>query len=237
MTTRKNIGLIILMMLVLAACGANPEELSTDTGDSAVIENGEELQDEPIAEGSRQSFRENIGNDELSPALQLAAGTILLDSTEIAVDPDQAEKLIPYWKLFVNLLESDTTAPEELEAIVNEIPTVMTAEQMAYIVDLELVLEDVVNLMNELGLDVSLRADGEEGGIGRNRPEGLPEGTRPGGGAGGGTGSVEGLDPELLATMEARREEMGGTGGMGTNRLQIPVIEAMIEMLEGLLEN
>lgn len=235
MTTRKKIGLIILMMLVLVACGANPEEQSTDTGDSAAVENGEELQGEQIAPGSRQSFRENVGNDELSPALLLAAGTILLDSTEIAVDPDQAEILIPYWKLYVNLLESDTTAPEELGAMVNEIQDVMTTEQMTYIVDLALVQEDVIPLMNELGIDMSLRTDGEEGGIGRNRPEGLPEGTRPGGGAGGGIGSVDGLDPELLATMEARREEMGEIGGMGVSRMQIPVIEALIELLEGIV--
>ena len=33
----------------------------------------------------------------------------------------------------------------------------------------------------------------------------MPEGTRPGGGQGGGPGGAEGMDPELMATMQARQ--------------------------------
>jgi hypothetical protein len=33
--------------------------------------------------------------------------------------------------------------------------------------------------------------------------------------------------------MEARREEMGGAGGFGANRMIEPLIEALVELLEG----
>ena len=236
MSIAKKAGLLLIVLILLTACGTKSGDQSTESADSVETESAENSQDKLTGE-NREEFRENLENRELSPAFQLAVGTLLLEDTELALGLEQVETLIPFWKLYVNLLESDTTAPEELEAIVNEIQAMMTTEQMTYIVDLELVQEDVVPLMNELGIDVSLRADGEEGGIGRNRPEGLPEGVRPGGGAGGGIGAVDGLDPELLATMEARREEMGGIGEMGANRLQMPVIEALIELLEGKIEN
>ncbi|HDD54935.1 MAG TPA: hypothetical protein ENG59_01660 [Chloroflexi bacterium] len=233
MSIVKKAGLLLIVLMLLTACGI---KTGNQTADSIETESAENSQNKLTGENG-EGFLENLENRELSPAFQLAVGTLLLEDTELALGLDQVEILIPFWKLYVNLLESDTTAPEELGAIVNEIQAVMTTEQMIFIVDLELVQEDVVPLMNELGIDVSLRADGEEGGIGRNRPEGLPEGTRPGGGAGGGIGAVDGLDPELLATREARREEMGGIGEMGANRLQMPVIEALIELLEGKIEN
>ena len=62
MFTIKKIGLIILMVLLLAACGSNME------GQSSTLE---DPQGEQTTEGNRQLFRENLGDGELSPTLQL----------------------------------------------------------------------------------------------------------------------------------------------------------------------
>ena len=56
-----------------------------------------------------------------------------------------------------------------------------------------------------------------------------PGGGPPGGGPGGGFGG-EGLDPEQIATAQARRAE-GGGAGFG-NRMVTPLVEAVIELLE-----
>ena len=237
MSTIKKVVLVLVILLLLTACGSKAEEEITSTADPVVGESGEKPQGEGETEGSRQLFRENLANSQLPPATQLAVGTMLLDSTDLAVETEQAQILIPYWKLYKNLLESDATAQEELEAMISEIKGVMTSDQLSYITELDLVQEDLLTLMSDLGINQGLRPDGEEDGEGFNRPEGM-EGIRPGGGEGRGQGGFEGmnLDPELMATMEARREEMGEGGLMGANRMQIPVIEALIDLLEGKLE-
>ncbi len=234
MSNIKKAGLLLVVLLLLAACGSKPEDQSSISPDSSEVGSGDDPQGDQTAVGDRQLFRETLAESELPPATQLAVGTIILDDTELAIGHDQAEILIPYWKLYLNLLESDATAPEELEAMINEIEGVMTSEQLSYIIDLELIQEDLMTLMSDLGINQGLRLDGEEGGDGFTRPDGL-DGTRPGGGQGRGQGGGVDLDPELMATMEARREEMGG--GPGANRWQVPVIEALIELLEGKIGN
>ena len=237
MSTIKKIVLVLIILIVLTACGSMAEEQTSSTTDSAVEESSEELQGEGETEESRQLFRGNLADNQLPPATQLAVGIMLLDSTDLAVETEQVQILIPYWKLYKNLLESDATAQEELKAMIGEIEGVMTPDQLSYITELDLVQEDLMTLMSDLGINQGLRPDGEEDGEGFTRPEGM-EGMQPGGGAGRGQGGFEGMDmnPELMATMEARREEMGGGGFMGANRMQVPLIEALIELLEGKLE-
>jgi len=89
----------------------------------------------------------------------------------------------------------------------------------------------MMTLVNEMGI-FDLKQDGTgEGGIGFVPPEGLPDGVRPGGGQGGGQGGGDGsLDPELMATKQAERAAAGG--GRQSNRLTIPLVEALISLLE-----
>ena len=69
-------------------------------------------------------------------------------------------------------------------------------------------------------------------------PEGLgtregtrSEGMQPGDGSGAGGGAdMETINPELIATMQAEREEEDG--GSGGNRLVVPLIEYLISQLE-----
>lgn len=236
MSNIKKIALFVLVLLVLTACGANTEEQSSAANTPNEKGSGEVLEGDVENEGERGWFRQNDSAGELPLATQLVVGMMLLENSDFPIDQTQAEVLIPYWKLYKNLLESDATAPEELEAIVNQIQNVLTPEQEGHIIGLGLVQENFMTLMSELGLTEGLRPDGEEGGTGLNRPEGM-EGMPSGGGGGRGQGSVEGMDPELMATMQARREEMGGGAGMrGATTMQIPVIEALIELLEGKVE-
>ena len=172
----------------------------------------------------------DYAEDALSIAQQLSLGSLLLEDTDLAVDPEQALDLVPYWKLYRSLLGSDTTAPEELDSLLKEIQEIMTAEQVNYIANLQLNQETMMTLVNEMGI-IDLRQDGTgEGGIGFVPPEGLPDGVRPGGGGGQGGGDGS-MDPELMATKQAERAAAGG--GKQSNRLTIPLVEALISLLEG----
>lgn len=232
------VGLLITVLLVLTACGADESAVINEEGEIAPPaeayevsedDSGIEEQSQPR---SRDELREDFADNALQPASQLILGTFLLEDTEFAVDAELAPYLVPYWKVYRSLLESDTTAPEELSALIDEIQEVMDVDQINYIVSLELTQEDLMTYMNESGMMENTRPEGvEEGDDARpGRPDGMPEGTGPGGGQGGQGGGMDGVDPEVMATMQAEREAAGG--GMGGNRLITPLIEALIELLE-----
>jgi len=233
------VGVLLTVLLILTACGAdepaatNGEEIapSAESYEAAESEGSTEEESQPR---SRDELRADFADNALQPASQLIVGTLMLEDTEYAVDAELAPYLVPYWKVYRSLLESDTTAPEELAALIDEIQEVMDADQVNYIASLELTQEDLMVFMNESGIMEDMRPEGIEEGDGTRpgRPDGMPEGTGPGGGQGGQGGGMDGMDPEVMATMQAEREAAGGGGGTAGNRMITPLIEALIELLE-----
>ena len=224
MKDMKKLGLLIIVVLLLTACG-------TDTTTVDAIDNT--TVDAIDNTGEQRAELRGDYDDALSPALQLVVGSLLLEETDLALDAELAATLLPYWKLYISLTGSDITAREELDGLVNEIEHLMTPDQINYIIGLELTQDSMMTLIDELGIMDNLKADGssEGDGSGLNRPEGMPDGVRPGGGQGRAGGSTEGMDPELVATMQAKKAEEGG-GLFGANRLIVPLIEELIIQLE-----
>lgn len=214
MSQLKRIGMLIVVLLLLTACGSNAAGIDGE-------------QNEIAGESERMEITDDYAEDALSKNMQLAVGSLLLEDTYLAVDAEMASDLIPYWKLFISLSESDTTAPEELEALVKEIQEIMTADQINYIVGLQLTQEDMTTLVEEMGIVDQMRPEGMEEGAGAGQGlgggEGLPEGGVPGGGD-------TTMDPELIATMQAEKEAAGGSQ---SSRMIIPLLEALISQLEG----
>jgi hypothetical protein len=212
---------ISIMVLLLAACGSSATETS----------------EAPSAFGSPGGA--------YSPQMRLSMGTFLLEDTDLAVTPEQAAELLPLWEAVLSLSESDTAAQAEIDALYDQIEETMTADQMQAIAEMNPTQDDIAALMESLGLDNTNAAGGFQGG---NPPQGfnpddLPEGFSPGNfpggrqmGPGGGQGQGQGggmfggdIDPETLATMEARREEMGGSF---RNRTNLFLVEPLIELLQ-----
>ena len=248
MIKMKMIGLIILVTLLISACGSDATQVgeidpAAESASGEVVESSgnsetEEESQSPL-EKSREELRADFAESALPPASQLVLGTLMLEDTEYAVDSELAVYLTPYWKLYKSLLESDTTAQEELDALINEVQEVMDADQVNYIASLELTQEDLMTYMNELGIMENMLPEGEADGEGQGftRPDGMPEGMQPGGGPGRGQGGgTEGMDPEMMATMQAEREAKGGAGGMGANRMMVPLIDTLVELLEGKMD-
>jgi hypothetical protein len=86
----------LAMMMTLAACGGSGES----TVSTAAGTDGTAVADESVA-----------AQGALSPAAQNILGLLKLEDTELAVDPSQAETLLPLWQAYRSLLNSDTTAP------------------------------------------------------------------------------------------------------------------------------
>jgi hypothetical protein len=228
---KKTIFLTLILTLLLAACGGTAE--TVPSAGSAETAPNTDSSSETVQDGENSpSF--DIGSQELPLSSALAIGTLKLEETTQAVAPDQAADLLPLWQVLNSLTTSDTAAPEEIEAILEQIQETMTDEQMAAIEAMELTGEDMFATIQELGIEFGSSEGLPEGaGTGQGPggggfPGGGPPGGGPGGSPGDGFGGSE-LSPEQIATAQARRAE--GGGGFG-NRLMTPLVEAVIDLLE-----
>lgn len=125
---------LILLALLLSACGTSK---STTPG-----------------------AQNTAVNSELPQVITLVLGTLQLKNTENAVMPEQAQKLLPLWQVYLSLLSSDIAAQEEIDALVEQIGETMTPEQTQAIETMQLTQEDMFTVMQTNGL-----------GMGGNRPE------------------------------------------------------------------
>jgi len=222
---------ISVILLVLAACGTTSLEL-----DNQVVEGQEPEQQ--IAIDNQTRDRDQEGNMPL--ALKLLMGTFKLEETDHPITASQAEEMLPLWKALRSLSESETTASEELDALVNQIEDILTPEQVTEIDAMELTVQDMRVVSEEMGIEL-----GGSGRFGDMTPEmqatreaARESGQFPGGGLGGGIpgqgggpggGNFGGISPEARQTAIA---EGGGVRGASLG-LNPAFLEAMILFLEG----
>ena len=103
----------------------------------------------------------------MTPELKLAAGTLKLENTPQAVDPEAAQKLLPLWQLMTQLNSSTTTAPQETAAVVDAIQQAMTPPRVAAIEAMNLTSQDIFASLQQDGF----AANNVPGGT-TNRPTG-----------------------------------------------------------------
>ncbi len=167
---------------------------------------------------------ESPAQPEISRATELLVGTWKLDGTENDITAEQAAELLPLWQLFSTLSVSDTTAPAELDALVRQIESLMTDEQLAAIDAMDIQPSNMRELMTELGIS------GGQGDGSKQPPEGMAPGQGQGRGAGGGGGGGgANLSPEQIATAEARRAERAASAAQ---RVPGPLMNAFLEYLQ-----
>jgi hypothetical protein len=172
---------------------------------------------------------------------KLAAGTLMLESTELAVTAGQAEALLPLWKAVKALSSSDTASADEIQALYDQIQETMTAEQLAAIEAMSLTREDLSALMTDLGIDPGpgpggmqnsdptaratqmAREGGDLPGIGGDIPGG---GMPPGAGFG---GMGRGDDNETVQTTPQAGQAAGRRAGGGMGQV---FIDPLITILE-----
>ncbi|NPA93204.1 MAG: hypothetical protein GXO56_05945 [Chloroflexi bacterium] len=150
----------------------------------------------------------------------LLVGTWKLDGTPQEITAEQAAKLLPLWQLFQTLSTSDTTAPEEVEAVLKQIKQVMTPEQLEAIAAMNITLDEMRTFMQEMGVSGQGGGTGPGGGTGQP-----PAGMVPG--MGGGGGNTSGLSPQEIATAQAQRASTASA-----ERVPGPLMNGFIEYLQ-----
>ena len=183
----------------------------------------------------------------LSLEMQLLVGTFKLEDTELAVSADQAEQLLPLWQTLQSLSTSGTAATEEIDAVVNQIKSTMTSQQMDKITAMKLTQQDMMSLMSQAGVfsngDSSatppVALDGfPSGGDMPSGGGGMPSGGggMPSGGGGmpsGGGGFPAGGAPDMGSVPEGMSvtPQAARSNGM-TNQVPVPLLNALIELLQ-----
>ncbi len=180
---------------------------------------------------------------------QLVVGTFKLEDTDQAINAEQAAVLLTLWKGYRGMSGGSSFSPVEMQALLKQIRGKMTEEQLKAIAAMQLARDDMMQLMQERGIEMT------DSGIGATsaastatrqaqRPAigggGMPGGggNRGGGGAPApGGGMPAGGDPGMGGFP-------GGVPGEGTPGIQQqsrgagglavppPLYDALIELLK-----
>ena len=205
---------ILVFAAVLTACGGEAAPAAVEaTGGSASLAEATSPTAVIAAAANSNAALSTEYPGALPVQSQLAFGTMQLENTNLAVSVEQAEELLPYWRVLQSLTQSGTAADAEIKAVAKQIQDSMDGEQIAAIAAMELSEEKLQTMIEEgvINFGFGRGLGGNEGGsAGGVRPGGGPGGGMLGGGGpgGGGPGGFGG-DPGAFATRQAEIEASG----------------------------
>lgn len=196
---KKRIAIIILVLVVaIAAAGCVSQQARSDPPDGAAM-------------------------GELPELTRLVMGVVSLEETDIAVSAEQADALLPLFKMVRALAESASVAEVEFEAVTGQIGDSLTEAPIASIDAMELTMADMSVTMEQLGL-ASASETGERPTSGTGE---RPEGGEMGGDQG--PGGDETMSSEQIAEMIAERTSSGASMMAGGTELYDAVIDLLSE--------
>lgn len=158
-------------------------------------------------------FNDNIANA-LPTEAQLALGTLLLDSTNLAVDKTQAYQLLPLWQTASNLADGNQVEAAEMSTVTGRIKDTLSTEQIAAISAMQLSQSTVGEMIQAGTLAIPA---GEPGGYDRNFAGGLVD------------SQLANIDPALL---ESSQVQQAVSGEALNNALSAALTKQVIYLLE-----
>lgn len=211
--------LFILMLALafgLSACsGSQATQAAQPADQSAQINPGSAVStDNPTTQNPTQGATGNSTVDE-----QLAAGTLRLEGTVLAVNAGQAKELLPLWQQVLSLsTDGSNTTQDQIQAVYQQIQDVMTTEQIQAIEGMNWDQTDLQSLMSDLGLQATPGAGPNPGGGQMATP-----------GAGGMGPGGTGTPPDFLGTPGPG----GSFGGRGMGNLFVEPLIALLQQRAG----
>ena len=204
------VSIVIGLVLALTACGSSQSSTAAATSSTALSLEG-----------------------------QLLVGTLKLESTSQAVSADQAGKLLPLWETLQSLASSGTAASQEVDAVVSQIESTMSAQQISNITAMDLTQQDLSVAIADIGASStssssanSTSANSAQMSAGAGAPAaGDPGGGNPpadmGGSLAASTGAQSGGQTQTGSTQAVTNQSTGTT-------TQIPaaLIQALVELLQ-----
>jgi hypothetical protein len=212
---------LLVLSLVLAACGSSTTSMTTGTGAAAASAGTA-----APAQGT------------LSPVAEDILGIFKLEGTDLAVDSTQAATLLPLWQAYRSLLKSGTAAPAELEAVQTQIGEALTAKEQDAIAAMNLTPQDMFAMAEQLGVTQAASTSGTDSsstrpifaGGGAPPAGGGSMPVPPSGGAGGiPAGDTVAFDSSTMVsgTPQVNQSGTGSQGDMVSQALLDPLIELL----------
>ncbi len=165
-------------------------------------------------------------------ATRLALGTLELENTGQAVSADLAGQLLPLWQLLAELNTNAAAAPQETLAVVEQIQTTMTADQVSAIAGMQLP-ENA--LANAAGSTTSAAATASSS----LAPAAMPVDAQLGGGPPPDAAGGFPLGGDMPAARSASVSGSAGataSGAASSNRSSIALFQQVINLLESKLQ-
>ncbi len=148
----KMIAIIILIALILTACGTTASASQSATTSKT------------------KSF---------AGQAELIVGILKLEDTDQAVTAKQASELLPLWEVMKVLADSDTSAQVEIDAAFREVNETLTPTQLQAIKAMKLTTQDVSAF--EQGMNTTVQSTSKVTSSTGNAGFGGPDGGGPGG--------------------------------------------------------
>jgi hypothetical protein len=165
----------------------------------------------------------------LSTATRLAMGTLKLECTSQAVTANQAAQLLTLWEGYQSLSKSDTSSQVELDALVEQIQGIMTADQLQAIEAMNLTDQSVSELMQSTGSSANASAPVSTPGsstLSQGSPGGGPGGMPGGGGGDSVMSAINGG-----TTTQSTHAVTQSASSAGTTQVNSMLLNALVQML------
>lgn len=224
---------LTLLTLLLTACGAAaPTEQAVSAQDATAIAQlvstqlaqqteSAPTQVSPTQAGATTSALNTDYTDAVSVAEQLLTGIFMLADTNLSLTGEQTAQFIPLWTSLKDITQN-STAQEQTDAILQQIESTLTAEQVKAIADFKITRQSMMSVLQDKGVTMGgPQGNGRPNGQGAGTP---PNGTPPAGGPGDGNGNP----PQMNGTPQAGNPPQG-RGGF----LPPELIDALIQFLQG----
>lgn len=226
---------LTLLTLLLTACGAAaPTEQAVSAQDATAIAQlvstqlaqqteSAPTQASPTQAGTTSSALSTDYTDAVSVGEQLLTGTFMLADTNLSLTGEQTAQLIPLWTSLKEAVQN-STAQEQTDAILQQIESTLTAEQVKAIADFKITRQSMMSVLQDKGVTMGGPQGSRSGGPNGQGAGTPPDGTPPAGGPGDGNGNP----PQANGTPMAGNPPQG-RGGF----LPPELIDALIQFLQG----
>jgi len=232
---KKLLIVLTLITLLLTACGATPTEqpasvqqatavaqiVSTQLAQTPAAPTAQaqpQPQEQALQPAALTSALNTDYTDAVSVPEQLLTGTFMLAGTNLSLTGEQTAHLIELWTGLKEATQN-SAAQEQLDTLVQQIESALTAEQVKAIADLKITRDSMMAILQDQGVAMS-GPQGNGNGPGDGTP---PDGTPQAGGPGEG-----GTPPGMNGTPQAGNPPAGRG-----NFIQPELIDALIQFLQG----
>ncbi len=197
------ISIVIGMVLALTACGTTQSSTASTTATTM-----------------------------LSQEEKLLVGTIKLESTNLAVSQDQARELLPLWETLQAMASSGTAASQEVDAVVSQIESTLSSEQISSITAMNLTQQDLMAAAADTGTSLTISDSSSTTEASSVQPQagaGAPvDGNRPADMGAGMTASMGAQSASQTGTAETASSPSTGT----TSLVSTALINTVVQLLQ-----